>query len=157
MDLKWLDDLFEECESKEELSELVKEYIEENYILAEEEGEKVTKAEYDATVEKYEGIIKEMKENAEKEKRDKMIEEEIVKNGGRNVKAVLAVVEEEDLIKDEQGNVIGIDLSTVKEREPYLFKEKEEKVEGTGVTLKGREKKRDFKFAESARRAAGLK
>ena len=157
MDLKWLDDLFEECESKEELSELVKEYIEENYILAEEEGEKVTKAEYDATVEKYEGIIKEMKENAEKEKRDKMIEEEIVKNGGRNVKAVLAVVEEEDLIKDENGNVIGINLSIVKEREPYLFKEKEEKVEGTGVTLKGREKKRDFKFAESARRAAGLK
>lgn len=157
MDLKWLDDLFEECESKEELSELVKEYIEENYIPAEEEGEKVTKAEYDATVEKYEGIIKEMKENAEKEKRDKMIEEEIVKNGGRNVKAVLAVVEEEDLIKDENGNVIGINLSIVKEREPYLFKEKEEKVEGTGVTLKGREKKRDFKFAESARRAAGLK
>lgn len=157
MDLKWLDDLFEECESKEELSELVKEYIEENYIPAEEEGEKVTKAEYDATVEKYEGIIKEMKENAEKEKRDKMIEEEIVKNGGRNVKAVLAVVEEDDLIKDENGNVIGIDLSTVKEREPYLFKEKEEKVEGTGVTLKGREKKRDFKFTESARRAAGLK
>ncbi len=157
MNLKWLDDLFEECESKEELSELVKEYIEENYIPAEEEGEKVTKAEYDATVEKYEGIIKEMKENAEKEKRDKMIEEEIVKNGGRNVKAVLAVVEEEDLIKDENGNVIGINLSIVKEREPYLFKEKEEKVEGTGVTLKGREKKRDFKFAESARRAAGLK
>ena len=156
MDLKWLDDLFEECESKEELSELVKEYIEENYI-PEEEGEKITKAEYDATVEKYEGIIKEMKENAEKEKRDKMIEEEIVKNGGRNVKAVLAVVEEDDLIKDENGNVIGIDLSTVKEREPYLFKEKEEKVEGTGVTLKGREKKRDFKFTESARRAAGLK
>lgn len=157
MDLKWLDDLFEECESKEELSELVKEYIEENYIPEEEEGEKITKAEYDATVEKYEGIIKEMKENAEKEKRDKMIEEEIVKNGGRNVKAVLAVVEEDDLIKDENGNVIGIDLSTVKEREPYLFKEKEEKVEGTGVTLKGREKKRDFKFTESARRAAGLK
>ncbi len=157
MDLKWLDDLFEECESKEELSELVKEYIEENYIPSEEEGEKVTKAEYDATVEKYEGIIKEMKENAEKEKRDKMIEEEIVKNGGRNVKAVLAVVEDEDLIKDEQGNVIGIDLSAVKEREPYLFKEKEEKVEGTGVTLKGRKKNENFKFAESARRAAGLK
>ena len=107
--------------------------------------------------EKYEGIIKEMKESAEKEKRDKIIEEEILKSGGRNVKAVLAVVEEEDLIKDEHGNVIGIDLSTVKEKEPYLFKEKEEKVEGTGVTLKGRDKKNDFKFTESARRAAGLK
>ena len=157
MNLKWLDDLFEECESKEELLEIVKEYIEENYIPAEEEGEKVTKAEYDAMAEKYEGIIKEMKESAEKEKRDKIIEEEILKSGGRNVKAVLAVVEEEDLIKDEQGNVIGIDLSTVKEKEPYLFKEKEEKVEGTGVTLKGRKKKKDFKFTESARRAAGLK
>ena len=32
MNLKWLDDLFEECESKEELLEIVKEYIEENYI-----------------------------------------------------------------------------------------------------------------------------
>ena len=39
----------------------------------------------------------------------------------------------------------------------YETKEKEEKVEGTGVTLKGREKKKDFKFTESARRAAGLK
>ena len=29
MNLKWLDDLFEECESKEELLEIVKEYIEE--------------------------------------------------------------------------------------------------------------------------------
>ena len=142
MNLKWLDDLFEECESKEELLEIVKEYIEENYIPAEEEGEKVTKAEYDAMAEKYEGIIKEMKESAEKEKRDKIIEEEILKSGGRNVKAVLAVVEEEDLKLQEK---------------IYETKEKEEKVEGTGVTLKGREKKKDFKFTESARRAAGLK
>ena len=31
--------------------------------------------------------------------------------------------------KEEKGNVIGIDLSTVKEKEPYFFKEKEEKVD----------------------------
>lgn len=79
MNLKWLDDLFEECESKEELLEIVKEYIEENYIPAEEEGEKVTKAEYDAMAEKYEGIIKEMKESAEKEKETKLLRRKYLK------------------------------------------------------------------------------
>ena len=157
MDLKWLEDLFEECESKDELLEIVKEYIEENYIPKDEEGESVAKSEYDAMTEKYEGIIKEMKESAEREKREKNIEEEILKGGGRNVKAVLAVVEEGDLIKDENGNVTGINLDAVKEREPYLFCEKEEKVEGTGVTLEGTGKKKNFRFMDSARKAAGLK
>ena len=40
---KWLEDLIENCQSSEELFETICEYIDENFILIDDEEEKVSK------------------------------------------------------------------------------------------------------------------
>ena len=60
------------------------------------------------------------------------------------------------MLRDESGKIVGIELSAVKESAPYLFKNDEEKVEGTGAVIKTKKRNGQTRFMESARRAAGL-
>ena len=151
--MEWLEKLFSECESNEELIETIREYIEENYI-ADSEG-MVTKEEYNAMKEELEKEVSNIKAEAEKIRVEAMLEKEIIAEGGRNVKAIMAVLEESDYIKDEDGNITGIDITGIKESAPYLFYDKKEMVEGTGVR-KEIKRKESGRFMESARRAAGI-
>ena len=96
--MEWLEKLFSECESNEELIETIREYIEENYI-ADSEG-MVTKEEYNAMKEELEKEVSNIKAEAEKIRVEAMLEKEIIAEGGRNVKAIMAVLEESDYIKD---------------------------------------------------------
>ena len=60
------------------------------------------------------------------------MEREILAAGGRNVKAILALIDVEDVAFDGK-KLKGMDLEAVKEEAPYLFHEKEKKTQGTGV------------------------
>lgn len=97
-----------------------------------------------------------MKENFENEKAQALIEKDILEQGGRNAKAIMALLSDEDIIKDENGRITGVDITRIKESAPYLFKEISQKVEGTGA-VKERRKKSDRQFIESAMRAAGIR
>ena len=153
----WLEDLIENCQSKEELFETICEYIDENFVSIDDEGEKVSKSDYDSVISKYEKEISDLKESFESEKTQALIEKDIMAQGGRNAKAIAALLSDEDFIKDENGKVIGVDITRVKESAPYLFKEISEKVEGTGAVKNRNRRKSDTKFMESAMRAAGIK
>ncbi len=152
----WLEDLIENCQSSEELFEMICEYIDENFTLTDGEDEKVPKSEYDSVISRYEKEINDLKENFENEKAQAIIEKDILEQGGRNAKAIGALLNDEDIIKDENGRVTGVDITRIKESAPYLFKEISQKVEGTGA-VKERRKKSDRQFMESALRAAGIR
>ena len=64
----WLEELIESCQSSEELFETICEYIDENFILIDDNEEKVSKSEYDSVISKYEKEISELKESFENEK-----------------------------------------------------------------------------------------
>ena len=58
------------------------------------------------------------------------------------MKAILALIDMEDVTYDEKKGLKGLDLDEIREEAPYLFHEKEEKKKGTGMT-KGNQKKRE--------------
>ncbi len=60
------------------------------------------------------------------------LEKAILEAGGRNVKAIMALIDSENVIFDGK-KLQGLDLDAVKAEAPYLFHEKEEKRMGTGV------------------------
>ena len=153
--MKWLYDLLADIDNKEEIVEAIKEYICENYILR-DDAQSVENDEYKGVIEKYEKQIEELKREIETERANAMLEKEILSQGGRNAKAILAIIGEGDILKDENGKVVGINLENAKQTAPYLFSSIEKKVEGTGATVRGIRKKYNTGFVESARKAAGI-
>ena len=79
---------------------------------------------------------------------------EIQKQGGKNVKAIKALIEEGDIFTDENGNLC-VDLSRIMKSDPYLFTEKKENLVGTGVAKNNLSTKKSF--IDYARKGAGLK
>ena len=75
-------------------------------------------------------------------KKQAAVEKEILKAGGKHVKAILALIDMEDVTFDEKKGLQGLDLEALKAEVPYLFQEKEEKKKGTGMA-KGSQKKRE--------------
>lgn len=67
------------------------------------------------------------------------LEKAILEGGGRNTKAILALVDMEKVSFDGK-ELRGFDLEAIRMEAPYLFHEKEEKRMGTGVT-RGQTKK----------------
>lgn len=67
------------------------------------------------------------------------LEKAILEGGGRNTKAILALVDMEKVAFD--GKMLhGFDLEAIRTEAPYLFHEKEEKMSGTGMK-RGQSKK----------------
>lgn len=60
------------------------------------------------------------------------LEKAILEGGGRNTKAILALVDMEKVAFDGK-ELRGFDLEAIRTEAPYLFHEKEEKTIGTGV------------------------
>ena len=75
-------------------------------------------------------------------KKQAAVEKAILEAGGKHVKAILALIDMEQVAYDEKKGLQGLDLDEIREEAPYLFHEKEEKKKGTGMT-KGSQKKRD--------------
>lgn len=78
----------------------------------------------------------------EEVKKQAAVEKAILEAGGKHVKAILALIDMEQVAYDEKKGLQGLDLDEIREEAPYLFHEKEEKKKGTGMT-KGSQKKRE--------------
>ena len=54
---------------------------------------------------------------------------------GKNEKAILALIDLEEVSLNEDGSLEGLDLEKVKEEAPYLFEKEEKKTKGTGTAV----------------------
>lgn len=72
-----------------------------------------------------------------------LVKAAIKEAGGKNEKAILALVDLEKVTVGEDGSVKGLDLEKLKEEAPYLFQE--EQVQGTGHkrTMRQREERKE--------------
>ncbi len=52
--------------------------------------------------------------------------------GGKNEKAILALVDWDSIQLKEDGTLVGMDLDKIKQEVPYLFEKVEKKIQGTG-------------------------
>ena len=84
-------------------------------------------------------------------KKQAAVEREILKSGGKHVKAILALIDMEKVTYDEKKGLMGLDMDAIKEEAPYLFQEKEEKRTGTGAA-RSSQKKREDEIREAFRK-----
>lgn len=82
------------------------------------------------------------------------VERAILEAGGKNVKAILALIDMDEVSYDGKTGLTGLDMEAVQEEAPYLFYEKAEKKRGTGAAKSGRMKKED-EIREAFRRGLG--
>lgn len=143
--MEWLKEMLKNEKNAEELFELIKGGIEKRY------GEGAKKAE------DYEKEIESLKNEIASVKKEYAIEKEIMAQGGRNAKAVRALIEDDMLEFDENGKLISVDIEKIKKSDPYLFKEIKNAVEGTPEDKSRRKKSEKSIFFDSAKRAAGIK
>ena len=104
---------------------------------------------YEAETARLNGII------GENTKRD-LLEREIREAGGRNPKAITALLNTDEIGVDEEGRLTGLDLTALMESDPYLFDIVKTSVEGTGSKRAEPERGKEDAFLTCARRAAGL-
>ena len=79
----------------------------------------------------------------EETKKQAAVERVILEAGGKHVKAILALIDMDEVSYDEKKGLQGLDLEKLKEEVPYLFQEKEEKRKGTGMTKGSKQKRED--------------
>jgi|GEM_PF-6876181 len=133
----------------EEKLKRIESLIEQNYVEKSAIDEKESVLE-----QKYMDEIQKLKDGYENEKKQAFINSEIQKCGGKNTKAITALLEDSDVYTDETGKLC-VDLSRIMESDPYLFTQKSEKVMGTGAAKSGPNSKKSF--LDYARKGAGLK
>lgn len=85
-----------------------------------------------------------------------LLEKAITRAGGRNPKAITALLNTDEIGVDEEGRLTGLDLTALMESDPYLFDIVKTSVEGTGSKKSEPRKNNDDAFLACARRAAGL-
>ena len=82
------------------------------------------------------------------------VERAILEGGGKNVKAILALLDMEEISYDAKEGLKGLDLEEVKTEAPYLFYEKNEKKKGTGAPMT-RQKRKEDEIRAAFRRGLG--
>ena len=100
----------------------------EQFLLALEERNRLL-TEKSAALEREKTLAEEALQNA---KKIAAMEKAILEAGGKNAKAILALIDADEVTLNEKGELEGLDLEAVKAEAPYLFNEKEEKTKGTG-------------------------
>ena len=97
-----------------------------------------------------------LEEELEDVRRTSAVEKAIWEAGGKNSRAILALVDLSKVRLDgengflAEGGFAGLDLEAVKADAPYLFTEKEERTRGTGTTRGQR--RRESEISEAFRR-----
>lgn len=99
----------------------------EQFLLALEERNRLL-TEKSAALEREKTLAEEALQNA---KKIAAMEKAILEAGGKNAKAILALIDADEVTLNEKGELEGLDLEAVKAEAPYLFNEKEEKTKGT--------------------------
>lgn len=82
------------------------------------------------------------------------VERAILEAGGKNVKAIMALIDMEEVAYDQKEGLTGLDMEKVKAEAPYLFYEKAEKKKGTGAA-KSSQKKREDEIRAAFRKGLG--
>ena len=141
----WLKELLKEREDADELVKLIGSEVEKRYGMGARRSN-----EYEKEIAMLRGEIASVR-------KEHAIEKEIMAQGGRNAKAVRALMEENMVETDAEGRIVRIDLDKIKKSDPYLFKEIKNVMEGSPQDKSSRRKSERNVFFESARRAAGIK
>ena len=76
-------------------------------------------------------------------KKQAAVEKAILEAGGKHVKAILALIDMDEVVYDEKKGLQGLNMESLKAEVPYLFQEKEEKRKGTGMTKGSKQKRED--------------
>lgn len=123
----------------------------EQFLLALEERNRLL-TEKSAALEREKTLAEEALQNA---KKIAAMEKAILEAGGKNAKAILALIDADEVTMNEKGELEGLDLETVKAEAPYLFNEKEEKTKGTGFQAAYTKKKttKENEIAQTFRKA----
>lgn len=75
------------------------------------------------------------------------LEKAIWEAGGKNSRAILALLDISQISLDGKNGLHGLDLAAVKAEAPYLFYEKEEKTRGTGIARGQKRKENEISAA----------
>lgn len=122
----------------------------EQFLLALEERNRLL-TEKSAALEREKTLAEEALQHA---KKIAATEKAILEAGGKNAKAILALIDADDVTLNEKGELEGLDLEAVKAEAPYLFNEKEEKTKGTGFQAAYTKKKtKENEIAQTFRKA----
>lgn len=123
----------------------------EQFLLALEERNRLL-TEKSAALEREKTLAEEALQNA---KKIAAMEKAILEAGGKNAKAILALIDADEVTLNEKGELKGLDLEAVKAEAPYLFNEKEEKTKGTGFQAAYTKKKttKENEIAQTFRKA----
>lgn len=123
----------------------------EQFLLALEERNRLL-TEKSAALEREKTLAEEALQNA---KKIAAMEKAILEAGGKNAKAILALIDADEVTLNEKGELEGLDLEEVKAEAPYLFNEKEEKTKGTGFQAAYTKKKttKENEIAQTFRKA----
>lgn len=123
----------------------------EQFLLALEERNRLL-TEKSAALEREKTLAEEALQNAQK---IAAMEKAILEAGGKNAKAILALIDTDEVTLNEKGELEGMDLEAVKAEAPYLFNEKEEKTKGTGFQAAYTKKKttKENEIAQTFRKA----
>lgn len=123
----------------------------EQFLLALEERNRLL-TEKSAALEREKTLAEEALQNA---KKIAAMEKAILEAGGKNAKAILALIDADEVTMNEKGELEGLDLEVVKAEAPYLFNEKEEKTKGTGFQAAYTKKKttKENEIAQTFRKA----
>ena len=123
----------------------------EQFLLALEERNRLL-TEKSAALEREKTLAEEALQNA---KKIAAMEKAILEAGGKNAKAILALIDADEVTLNEKGELEGMDLEAVKAEAPYLFNEKEEKTKGTGFQAAYTKKKttKENEIAQRFRKA----
>ena len=92
-------------------------------------------------------------------KKEAAVDMAILKAGGRNAKAIKALLDMDKINLKDDGSVEGLDMEGLKKSDGYLFNIESTGVEGTGKPREGEPQGGDTLkgFISAARAAAGLK
>ena len=123
----------------------------EQFLLALEERNRLL-TEKSAALEREKTLAEEALQNA---KKIAAMEKASLEAGGKNAKAILALIDADEVTLNEKGELEGLDLEAVKAEAPYLFNEKEEKTKGTGFQAAYTKKKttKENEIAQTFRKA----
>lgn len=123
----------------------------EQFLLALEERNRLL-TEKSAALEREKTLAEEALQNA---KKIAAMEKAILEAGGKNAKAILALIDADEVTMNEKGELEGLELEAVKAEAPYLFNEKEEKTKGTGFQAAYTKKKttKENEIAQTFRKA----
>lgn len=123
----------------------------EQFLLALEERNRLL-TEKSAALEREKTLAEEALQNT---KKIAAMEKAILEAGGKNAKAILALIDADEVTMNEKGELEGLDLEAVKAEAPYLFNEKEEKTKGTGFQAAYTKKKttKENEIAQTFRKA----